>query len=214
MSDQPLDEEAIRQRVREAMRRAQPQKKEKKADQRPDGTLLPILRSTSSSPELDLFPHVPVLPGTLFATFAHVGMTPQGKIGMHHVLRAQLGERSAEDLLSEATANLMSGIKAQMRGTDDTPDRMVSLEREGYFAASAVVAPDFHEWISGLLGENRLVVALPSPDQIYIAGADSYWADQLARMVLDSEYEKTPLTPTLLLSESTGLELIVEQPVS
>ena len=132
---------------------------------------------------------------------------------MRHVVDEQLGGRSVEDLMSDATTNLMSGLNAQIRGSDDTPDRMLSLEREGYFAASAVVAPDFHEWISGLLGEDRLVVALPCPDQIYITGADSYWADQLARMVLDSDYEPNPLTPTLLLSESTGLELIVEQPV-
>ena len=196
------------------MRRGQQKKKEeKKPEQRPDGTLLPILRSTSSSPELELFPHAPVVPGTLFATFAHVGMTPHGTIGMRHVLNAQLGDRTVDDLIAEATANLMPGIKAQVRGDDDqTPDRMVSLEREGYLAASAVVAPDFHEWISGILGEDRLVIALPCPDQIYITGADSFWADSLARMVLDSDYEPNPLTPTLLLSEGNGLELIVEQP--
>ncbi|GAA4030283.1 hypothetical protein GCM10022247_64220 [Allokutzneria multivorans] len=214
MSEQSLSEDEIRQRVREAMRRSQLQKaQEKKAEQRPEGALLPILRSTSSSPDLEHFPNVPIVPGTLFASFAHVSMTSEGTIGMHHVVEEQLGGRGVDELMAEATANLMVGLTAQIRGSDETPDRMVSLEREGYFAGSAVVAPDFHEWISGILEEDQLLIALPCPDQIYITGASSYWSDQLAQMVLDSDYEPNPLTPTLLLSEGSGLELVVEQPV-
>ncbi|MFB9905774.1 hypothetical protein [Allokutzneria oryzae] len=208
--ERPLSEEEIRQRVREAMQRQRAQREEPKPE--PTGMLLPILRSASSSEEIPFLPHTPVVPEQLFVTLAHVAMTPQGTIGMNHLTRHELGDQDFDALLSEATANLMRGITAQFMGSDETPDRMVSLEREGYFAASAVVAPDFHEWLSGLLDERRLLVALPCPDQIYVTGADSQWGDKFAEMVLSSEYEPNPLTPCLLLADESGIELVVEQP--
>ena len=176
-----------------------------------DGVLLPILRSGNS----DDMPHLPswdVIPGKLYVTLAKCAPTPRGTIGMNHVLSSQVEDHDAfVSLAIEAMGNLMDGLQVNCTTPPGVPGGMAQLDRPGGFVTSMVTEPSFHERMSDIVRAERLLVALPCPDVLYVTGVDSEWTDKLREMVMDSPHEPYPHAPSLLLVEASGIQLITEK---
>jgi hypothetical protein len=85
------------------------------------------------------------------------------------------------------------------------------LHREGSLAASALALPDFYQQMSGMLNDDRLVVGLPCPDDLVVAGANSGWTEEIRQMVLASPYPATELVPSVLVVDRVGVHLIAER---
>ena len=177
--------------------------------------LLPILRSTAlpgTAGTLELLPYRMVVPGRLAVTLARVGLTDRGTIGMHHVTNAQLGTGDFDAALDTARDALRRGLQVTRR-SGDTGD-VIQLHRDGYLAGSAVVLPDFHEFVSGLLSAYDLVAAIPCPDDLFVAAAGTGAAEILARMVAESPQQSAEMLPTLLRMTGPDIELLAEAPTA
>jgi hypothetical protein len=180
-----------------------------------DGELLPILWS-ASSPNAPLtlpsLPHRALVPGRLVVALATVAPTPRGTIGMSHLthdVHRRIGEPPFDALLEEASAALSRGLRIDARRSDKGD--LLTMYREGSLAASAVALPDFYQRMSALLSSDRLIVGLPCPDDLVVAGVDSGWAEDIGEMVLSSPYPTTELVPSVLLIDRTGIQLIAER---
>ena len=176
-----------------------------------DGELLPILWSGSAphASMLSVLPHWPLIPGRLFVALARVAPTPRGTIGMSHLTHdahQRLGSPAIADLMAQASAALTRGLQCDRRSSG-----LIALHREGSLAASALALPDFYQQMSGLLNDKRLVVGLPCPDQLVVAGANSGRTQEIRQMVLESPYPDTELVPSVLVVDRVGFHLIAER---
>ncbi|MGH3746158.1 MAG: hypothetical protein ACRDT8_02035 [Micromonosporaceae bacterium] len=179
-----------------------------------EGELRPILRSDTTFALTEVIPHRELTPG-LHIALATVALTPRGTIGMNHLTHHGLRQAGAsfDDLLEAACDNLRDGLQIEGRGTDDT-GVFLRLHRDGTpvsIVSAAVVLPDFHRHMSQQLEAEKLIAAIPCPDELYVAAADSPWAEMLSDMVHSSEYPDTELVPSLLSLDSSGITLISER---
>jgi hypothetical protein len=180
-----------------------------------DGELLPVLWSGSApnaSAALSSMPHWPLVPGRLFVAFAMVAPTPRGTIGMSHMthnVHQQAGSPGFDDLMGLASAALTQGL--QIDGRRSEKGDLITIRREGSLAASALALSDFYQRLSGMLNDERLVVGLPCPDDLVVAGASSDWSEEITQMVLASPYPDTELVPSVLLVDATGMQLLAER---
>ncbi|NIH87353.1 hypothetical protein [Amycolatopsis granulosa] len=180
-----------------------------------EGEWLPTLH-TYDGP-LKLYASLPVVGDRLHLGFAKVTFTPEGRIYMSHLLKNQLDALSEDEfdvLAGEAFGNLRRGLMVKVHPHPDN-GALVVLERGGnsLCAASAVVMDDFAESIGAHTGDDELLVALVSPDHVYVAGRNSGWAEQLADWVRTSPDTSGDLVPSLLLVDSSGIrEIIAERP--
>ena len=179
--------------------------------------LLPILAGPSSGrgeAMLDLAAHEPLVSGKVYVLLAFTGPTPHGTIGMHWLtnhLYEELGEPPFADLLQLAGANLAEDLRIDGYETDDGV--ILAMKREGWLAGSAVALPGFHERLSSILGAERLIVGIPCPDDLLVAGADRGCADEVRAMTLGTEYDQGFLGPTVLLVESSGISLLADRQI-
>jgi hypothetical protein len=183
-----------------------------------NGELLPLLWS-QTSPRIDTLqfvPHLDVVPGRLYVALATVAMTPTGTIGMSHVTHVGLGHQPFEEMFGKATANLATGLNVDGHRDPGRPDKgdLLVLRREGPLASSAVALPDFHRQMSGALGHEQLVVGLPDPDTVLVAGAGSAWADEVRHAVLTSPCPSSELVPCVLGADAAGVRLLAERSTS
>jgi hypothetical protein len=180
----------------------------------PEGELLPVLWSTSSpgSGFLENLPHLQLVPGRLSVALAHVVPTPRGTLGMHHVttqVHQKMGAPPVAELLATAGANIRRGLRVDVRRSERGD--LLSLSRENWLAASALALDDFHAQMSRTIGDDRLIVGLPCPDEILVASAGSGWVDVIQEQVLGSRYDTTELVPSVVLLEPTGIRLLAER---
>jgi hypothetical protein len=180
------------------------------------GQLLPVLWSRRSlQPEmLELLPHRELVPGRIFVTVATVARTPHGKIGMNHVTKGGLKERSFGDLMESAMQQLSTGLRVEVRNNEARPElgRMLSVCRDGPFAASAVALPNFHQFMSDALGTDRLIVGLPEPETLLVvAEASAEASDLLRRAVLGTQCPPSTLVPTVLSVTRSGYTVLAER---
>jgi hypothetical protein len=211
-------EEAF-QAARQVMAEARDKRLAAEADERmqqvnEDGELLPVLWSGSAprAPALASMPHWPLVPGRLFVAFAMVAPTPRGTIGMSHLthdIHQRTGSPALDELMGLASPALTRGLHIDGRRSDKGD--LITLRREGSLAASALALPGFHQRMSGMLNDDRLVVGLPCPDDLIVAGASSGWIEEIRQMVLTSPYPDTELVPSMLLVERAGMQLLAER---
>jgi hypothetical protein len=180
------------------------------------GELLPILWSLAS-PKKDMLPFLPyqsVVPDRLVVGLATVAPTPHGSIGMNHVTQAGLAGRSFDQLLAEALGNLASGLQIDGHTDQERPDKgqLLVVRRSGPFAASALVLPGFHDRMSSLVGQDRLVAGIPDPDTLLVTGADSGWVGELERAVLESPCPASEVVPAVLSLAPSGATVVAERP--
>jgi hypothetical protein len=180
------------------------------------GQLLPVLWSRRSPQReiLELLPCQELVPGQMFVTVATIARTPQGKIGMHHVTKGGLKGRSFAGLMEAAMQQLSTGLGVEVRNDPARPElgNLAWVRRDGPFAASAVALPDFHEFISNVLGTDRLVVGLPEPDTLMaVAEASAAASDLLRHSVLSTRCPPGPLVPTVLSLTRSGYTVLAER---
>lgn len=169
--------------------------------------LLPVLWSESSGTEIAELPHWPVAGGRLHLALAVVATTPRGTVGVFHVSHRQIGEFSFDVLMAEACLNLSAGLRIEER---ETPDgRLLSVT--GTLVAAAACLPAFYRRAAELAGAERLVVGVPSPDEILVAAADSGLVETVHRAVVESEYAGEELVPSVLLVVRDRIEVVRER---
>ncbi|GAA5199837.1 hypothetical protein GCM10023322_76350 [Rugosimonospora acidiphila] len=182
---------------------------------REHGELLPVLWS-ASAPNTPLMrstmPYWALVQERLFFALATVGQTPNGNIGMNHLTNEghrQAGSPPLPELFGQAADGLRRGLRIDSHAAEQ--GQLLTMRRAGGMAASAVALPDFHQRMSQLLGDERIVVALPGPDELAVAGAGSGWPETLRQMVLSSPYPTNELAPSLLLIDRSGIQLLAER---
>jgi hypothetical protein len=179
------------------------------------GELLPVLWSQASPKRevLEFLPHQPVVPGRLFVALATVATTPHGSIGMNHLTHAGLEGRSFGDLLAAAAANLAARLSIDGHADPERPDRgqLLVIRRDGPFGASALVLPDLHSRMSGMVGQDHLLVGVPDPDTLLVTAVNSGWAGEVEHAVLSSPCPPAELVPTLLSLTPSGGQILSER---
>jgi hypothetical protein len=180
-----------------------------------NGELLPMLWS-ESSPQADLLatmPHYTLVPDGLHVSLAMVATSPGGRIGISHLTHHQLGPVGAwgaagsfEELYETACANLASGLRIA-----EHDNGVLYLHRGGSLAAPAVCLPNFHSYVSGLLGEERFVVGMSCPQHLVIAAESSPHARTVRSMVMESDYPASESLPSVLRVDRRGLTLLAER---
>jgi hypothetical protein len=157
------------------------------------GELRPVLWSETapSARMLADIPHWPVAGGRLHLALAVVAPTAHGTIGIHHVTHRQLGDEPFDELMVEACRNLAAGIRAENADVDGG-----LLTLSGTLFAAAVCLPEFHRELAAAVGSDVLVVGLPSPDEVVVAGAGH--PSGVEEVVRGSGYPTTELVPCVL----------------
>jgi hypothetical protein len=168
---------------------------------------MPVLWSESSGRGLSEIPHWPVAGGRLHLALAVVVTAGRGGRRVFHVSHRQVGEYSFDALMAEACLNLNAGLRLKSR---ETPGgRLLSVS--GTLVAAAACLPQFYRRASRVAKAERLVVGLPSPDEILVAPADSDVVDVVHRAVLESEYVAAELVPSVLSVVGDVVEVVVER---
>jgi hypothetical protein len=171
------------------------------------GELLPVLWSESSRLGLAEVPHWPVAGGRLHLALAVVAVMPRGTVGVFHVSYRQIGEFSFDVLMAEACLNLSAGLRIVGRDTAD--GQLLSVS--GRLVAAAACLPSFYQRVSELAQAERLVVGLPSPDEILVAPDGSGLVAEVHRAVLESEYPAAELVPSVLSVAGDRIEVVAER---
>lgn len=180
-----------------------------------DGELLPMLWSQASA-QADLLaavPHYTLVPDGLHVSVAMVGTAPNGRIGVSHLTHHHLGPEGMwaeagtfEELYETACANLASGLRIE-----EYDNGVLVMHREGGIAESAVCLPDFHSYVSDLVGEERFVVGLPCPQHVVIAAESSPHAQTVHSMTMDSDYPPSESLPSVLRVDRRGITILAER---
>lgn len=128
-----------------------------------------------------------------------------------HNTHRELGNPPLADLLDLACDNLRDGLRIE--GERCELGDLVTMHRgEHSVAAAAVALPDFHERLSDIVSDDRLIVGLPCQNHLLVTGASSGYADYVREAVLTSPHPPDELTPSVLLVERSGMHLIAERP--
>jgi hypothetical protein len=139
---------------------------------------------------------------------AVVATTPRGFVGVFHVSYRQIGEFSFDVLMAEACLNLSTGLRVETRETSDGELFVVS----GRLVAAASCLPSFYERMSGLAGAERLVVGVPSTDEVLVAAEGSGSVDAVRRAVMESSYpDGAELVPSVLSVVGDRIEVLAER---
>jgi hypothetical protein len=180
-----------------------------------EGELLPMLWS-ESSPQIDLLaamPHYTLVADGLHVSLAMVGSAPNGRIGISHLTHHHFGEEGVwgeagtfEELYEAACANLAAGLRIE-----EYDNGVLNMHREGTLAAPAVCLPDFHSYVSGLVGEERFVVGLYCPQHLLIAAESSPHADTVRSMIMETDYPASESVPSLLRVDRRGITILAER---
>jgi hypothetical protein len=183
------------------------------------GQLLPVLCGPSSGRaralmEMNMLVQRPLVPEKVFVALAMVSMTPRGTLGMqwvtpHHY--QQLGEPPFGELLELAAGNLSQGLRVSGHRTPNGD--ILTLERPGYLAGSAVALPNFYQHMSEVLQAERLIVGVPCPDDLVVADADSANAEGVRQMTMETAYRDGFLGPTVLLMDRTGTRVLADREI-
>ena len=166
-----------------------------------------MLWSESSALGLGDVPHWPVAGGRLHLALAVVAGLPSGTVGVFHVSYRQVGEFSFDVLMAEACMNLARGLRVKSRETAD--GRLLSVS--GTLVAAAACLPTFYRRASRGAKADRLVVGLPSPDEILVAPAGSAAGDVVRRAVLESDSPAGELVPSVLSLAGDRIEVVAER---
>jgi hypothetical protein len=110
-------------------------------------------------------------------------------------------------LMAEACLNLSAGLRVEER---DTPDGQL-FSVSGTLVAAAACLPSFYQRASRVAKAERLVVGLPSPDEILVSPADSGLVDVVHRAVRESEYPGGELVPSVLSVDGDRIEVVAER---
>lgn len=163
--------------------------------------LRPVLWSTSSplAGQLADLPHWPVSGGRLHLALAVV--TPNRA---YHVGHSQLGDVSFDDLMAQTCLRVVEEPSIETRD-----DGVLTLS--GRFVAAVACLPDFSRRLAAAAAAERLVVGLPSPDEILVAPAGTDLAGTVEREVLASEQPDTELVPCVLSVEGDLVEVLAER---
>ncbi len=192
----------------------------KRFDERADelerqGELLPMLWSQSSAQSdlLAVLPHYTLVPDGLHVSLAMVDTAPGGRIGVSHLTQHHLGPEgvwaaagSFAELYETACANLASGLRIE-----EYDNGVLDMHRDGSVAASAVCLPDFHSYVSDLVGEERFVVGLPCPQHLVIAAESSPHAATVHSMIMESDYPPSESLPSVLRVDRRGITILAER---
>lgn len=172
------------------------------------GKLSPVLWSESSGRGLAEVPHWSVAGGRLHLALAVVAVTARGTVEVFHVTHRQVGEYSFDVLMAEACHDLGAGLRVVAR---DTPEgRLFSVS--GTLVAAAACLPEFYRLVSQVAGAERLVVGLPSPDEILVAPAGSGVVDVVHRAVWESGCPAGgELVPSVLSVVGDRIEVVAER---
>jgi hypothetical protein len=198
-----------------AAARRQMEARDRPAEAAREGELLPMLWSESSA-QIDLLammPHYTLVPDRLHVSLAMVATAPNGRIGISHLTHHQLGPAgvwaeagSFADLYEAACANLAVGLRIEQYDNG-----VLDMHREGGLAAPAVCLPDFHSYVSGLVGEDRFLVGLTCPQHLVIVAESSPHAGTVRSMVVDSDYPAAESVPCLLRVDRRGIAIVAER---
>lgn len=163
--------------------------------------LRPVLWSASSpiAGQLVDVPHWPVSGGRLHLALAVVAPT-----GVYHVSHTQLEGASFDELMAEACLRVAGEISISSR-----EDGVLTLS--GRRVAALACLPAFARRLADATGAARLVVGLPSVDEILVAAAGSALADVVEREALTSEHPDTELVPCVLAVEGDLVEVLAER---
>lgn len=207
----------------EALEAARRQMAEKAAERflergdelRRDGELLPMLWS-EASPQADLIgamPHYTLVEDGLHVSLAMVGTAPNGRVGISHLTHHDFGPDGMwgeagtfEELYETACANLASGLRIE-----EYDIGVLNLHREDSLAAPAVCLPNFHSYISDLVGEDRFVVGVYCPQHVLIAPESSPHAATVREMIMESEYPAWEAVPSFLRVDRRGITILDER---
>jgi len=185
------------------------------ADVERNGELLPMLWS-ESSPQADLLammPHYTLVPDGLHVSLATVATSPDGRIGISHLTHHQLGPDGAwgevgsfEELYETACLNLKSGLRIE-----EYDNGVLTMHRDGSLAAPAVCLPDFHSYISGIVGDERFVVGVPCAQHLVIAAESSPHARTVRSMIMESDHPASESLPCVLRVDRRGITILAER---
>ena len=180
-----------------------------------NGELLPMLWS-ESSPQADLLtmlPHYTLVPDGLHVSLATVATSPDGRIGISHLTHHQLGPDGAwgaagsfAELYDTARENLRSGLRIE-----EYDNGVLTMHRDGSLAAAAVCLPDFHSYISGIVGDERFVVGVSCPQPLIIAAEASPHAETVRSMIMESDYPASESIPCVLRVDRRGITILAER---
>lgn len=175
--------------------------------------LLPVLWSLSSPSAgiVELLPSAALVPDRLSLTVAWMEPTLHGTIGMSHLTyhdQRELDGMPIEDMLDVAFDNLRVGLKID--GESSEWGDLATLHRQGSQAAAAVALPDFHQRLSAIVKDDRLLVGLTCQDHLQVTGAGSGWAEHLTQAVMAEPPRADPLVPTVLLLDGTTVQVVAE----
>ena len=180
-----------------------------------EGELLPMLWS-ESSPQADLLatvPHYTLVPDGLHVSLAMVATAPNGRIGVSHLTHHHFGPDGAwaeagsfEELYETACANLAAGLRIE-----EYDNGLLDMHRDDSLAAPAVCLPDFHSYVSGLIGEERFVVGIACPQHLIIAAESSPHADTVRSMIMETDYPASESLPCVLRVDRRGISILAER---
>ena len=88
---------------------------------------------------------------------------------------------------------------------------MLDLHRDGSLAAAAVCLPNFHSYVSDLLGEERFVVGLSCPQHLIIAAESSPHAATVRSMIMESDYPAAESLPCVFRVDRRGVSILAER---
>ena len=163
--------------------------------------LRPMLWSTSS-PAADALrdvPHWPVAGGRL-----HLALAVVTSVGTYHVEYSQLGDVSFDDLMADTCRSAVKDLAVEERDGG-------LLAVSGRLVAAVACLPEFYRRLADALGAERLVVGLPSADEVLVAAAGSALAETIEKDVLAAEDTGGELVPCVLLIEGDRIEVLAER---
>jgi hypothetical protein len=166
-----------------------------------EAELRPVLWSASSprASELVDLPHWPVSGGRLHLALAVVAPT-----GVYHVNHSQLGDASFDELMADACLRVVEELSIVTR-----EDGVATLS--GRLVAALACRPEFARRLADATTATRLVVGLPSADDILVAAAGSALAEVVERETLASEHPDSELVPCVLSVEGDVVEVLAER---
>lgn len=155
--------------------------------------LRPVLWSADAplAARLADLPHWPVAAGRLHLALAVV--TPSD---VYHVTYEQLGDTSFDQLMAEVCRDLATDVAAESR-----EDGVLVVT--GRLVAAVACLPGFYQRFSELLGVERLLVGVLSPDLVHVTGGDG-----VLQAVSAADSTSGELVPCLLSVVGDRIEVV------
>lgn len=179
----------------------------------PGGELLPVLRTYDHA---DVFSEAIVsrpIGANLAVFLAHVAGTPQQTLAIEYLMRARLGDRTADEAFRQACDQFVAGLTIE--GGEASGEKVFVVRHRLDLGTSALALPDFYDNARGWTGTRELFVAFTDPGTLYVmADAEGPYAQRLRRAVQVSTYwGAVALTPACYALDEGGLRLLVQRTV-